>query len=124
MASILDLQHSFSLQFMKNGSTAMSIDCALTEIETLFLPTKGFNTNLLLYHVIIGNMYTYSFTCMISHVHRCAPKTVLHAHKNIIYECLFLFLFSKVVEFLISGAIFHKFSSAYVSMPDTVIIDY
>ena len=61
---------------------------------------------------------------MISHVHGCAAKTVLHAHQNIIYECLFLFLFSKVVEFLISVAIFHKFSSAYVSMPDTVIIDY
>ena len=52
-----------------------------TEIERPFLATKGFNTNLvqflLLYHVIINNVHI-SFSCTISHVHKHAPKTVLH----------------------------------------------
>ena len=42
-----------------------------------------------LYHVIISNMHVYSFTCMISHMHGHAPKTILHAWKIIIHEGLF-----------------------------------
>ena len=50
------------------------------------------------YYVIISNVYVCSFMCMISQIHRCAPKTVLHAqnfvYKNIIiYEDLLWFLF-------------------------------
>ena len=57
-----------------------------TEIEKLFLPTKGFNTNLVQFHLlyhIISNMHI-SFTCLISHVHRRAPKAVLHA-QNLVH---------------------------------------
>ena len=50
---------------------------------------QGFNTNLVhflsLCHAINSNVYVCSLTCMISHVHRCAPKTVLHA-QNLKYE--------------------------------------
>ena len=60
----------------------------MTEIEMLFLAPKGFKTNLVqflpLYHVIISNVHVCSFTCTISHVHRSAPKTVLHVRKIMI----------------------------------------
>ena len=55
----------------------------MTEIERPFLDGKGFNTNLiqflLPYHVIISNVHVSTFMCIISHVHRCSPKTALHA---------------------------------------------
>ena len=69
----------------------------MTETERPFLATKDFNTNLVQclppYYVIISNLHVYSFMCMISHVHRHAPKTVLHTRnlvskKIIIYEGL------------------------------------
>ena len=60
-----------------------------TEIKWLFLTVKGFNTNLVhflpWYHVIISNVHLCSFTCTISHVHRCASKTVLCA-QNLVYK--------------------------------------
>ena len=53
----------------------------MTEIERSLLAAKGFNTNLVQclppYYVIISNVYVCSFTYMISHMHRRAPKTVL-----------------------------------------------
>ena len=53
----------------------------MTEIERSLLAAKGFNTNLVQclppYYVIISNVYVCPFTCMISHMHRRAPKTVL-----------------------------------------------
>ena len=55
----------------------------MTEIERPFLAAKGFNTNLIQYlqpyHVVI--------MCTISHVHGCAPKTVLHA-QNLVHKKL------------------------------------
>ena len=69
----------------------------MTEIERPFLAARGFNTNLVQcvppYFVIISNMHVRCFTRTISHLHRRAPKTVLHAQKlvyekNIIYEGL------------------------------------
>ena len=61
----------------------------MTKIERPFLAAKGFNTNLVQclppYYVIISTVHIYPFTCMISHVHRHAPKTVLHA-QNLVYE--------------------------------------
>ena len=74
----------------------------MSEIERPFLVAKGFNTNsvqcLPLYYVIISKVHICSFTCTISHMHRCAPKMVLHAQnlvykKIIIYEGLLCFLF-------------------------------
>ena len=63
----------------------------MTEVERLFLSAKGFNTNLvnflLPYHVIISIVHVCSSMCMISHVHRCAPKTVLRA-RNFVYKKL------------------------------------
>ena len=64
-----------------------------------FIVLKSFNINLvqfiLWYHVIFSDVNICSFICIISHVHRCAPKTVLHtqntkslAQKVIIYEGL------------------------------------
>ena len=65
-----------------------------TEIERQFLAAKGFNTNLVQflprYCVIISNVYiihVYFFTCMISHVHGCAHKTILDA-QNLMHEKL------------------------------------
>ena len=55
----------------------------MTEIERSFLAAKGFNTNLVqclpLYYVIISKVHVCSFMCTISHVHKHAPKMVLHA---------------------------------------------
>ena len=63
----------------------------MTEIERPLLSAKGFNTNLvnflLPYHVIISIVHVCSFMCMISHVHRRAPKTVLRA-RNFVYKKL------------------------------------
>ena len=63
----------------------------MTEIERPFLAAKGVNTNLVQclppYYVIISNVHVFSFTCMISHVNRPAPKTVLHA-RNLLYDKL------------------------------------
>ena len=62
-----------------------------TEIERLFLPAKGFNTNLVQFlpphHFIISNMHVFSFTCRISHVQGRAPETVLRA-RNLVHEKL------------------------------------
>ena len=69
----------------------------MTEIKRPFLAARGFNTNLVQcvppYFVTISNMHVRSLTRTISHLHRRAPKTVLHARKlmyekNIIYEDL------------------------------------
>ena len=63
-----------------------------TEIERLLLAAKGVSTNLVHflppYHVIISNMYIYSFTGTISHIYGCVPKTVLHA-QNLMYKIPF-----------------------------------
>ena len=56
----------------------------------LFLAAEGFNTNLVQFlppYVSISNLHICTFMCMISHVHGCAPKTVLHA-QNLVYEKL------------------------------------
>ena len=62
-----------------------------TEIERLFLPGKGFNTNLiqflLPYHVIINNVHVCSYACTISHVNGHACKTALHA-QNLVHKKL------------------------------------
>ena len=61
----------------------------MQDSNRLFLAAKGFNTNfvqfLLPYHVIVSNLYVYSFMCTISQVHGCEPKTVLHA-QNLVHE--------------------------------------
>ena len=74
----------------------------MTEIKRPFLAAKAFNANLVQclppHYVIISNRHICSFTCRISHIHRCAPKTVLHAlnlvcEKFVTYEGLLWFLF-------------------------------
>ena len=66
----------------------------MTEIERPFLVAKGFNTNLVQclppYYFIFSNEHVCSFTCTISDVHRCAPKTVLHA-QNLVYEIIIIY---------------------------------
>ena len=60
-------------------------------MERLFLTAKDFNTTLIKflppYHVIVSNMLVCSFMDTIFHVHKRAPKTVLHAH-NLVYKKL------------------------------------
>ena len=66
----------------------------MTEIGRPLLAAKGFNNNLVQclppYYVIISNVHVCSFTCMISHVHRGAPKTVLRA-RNLVYEKVIIY---------------------------------
>ena len=66
----------------------------MTEIERPFLAAKGFNTNLVQclppYFVIISNMHVCSLTYTISHLHRCAPKTILRARK-LVYEIIIIY---------------------------------
>ena len=60
-----------------------------TEIERPLLAAKRFNTNLVQfltpYCVTISNMHVCCFMCMISHVHRCVPKTVLQV-RNVVHK--------------------------------------
>ena len=55
----------------------------MTEIEQLSVAIQGFNTNLVqflsLCHIIISNMHVNIFMCMIYHMHRHEPNTVLSA---------------------------------------------
>ena len=66
----------------------------MTKIERPFLAAKGFNTNsvqcLPLYYAFISKVHVCSFTFTISHVHRRAPKTVLHA-RNLMYEKIIIY---------------------------------
>ena len=63
----------------------------MTEIESLLLAAKSFNSNLVHflppYYVINKNVHVCSFIGTISHLHGRAPKTVLHEW-NIVNEKL------------------------------------
>ena len=56
-----------------------------TEMEMLFLPAKGFNTNLVQFLplYVFSNIHVCSFTC--TNVNGRAPKTVLRA-RNPVHE--------------------------------------
>ena len=66
----------------------------MTETGRPFLTAKGFNTNLVQclppYYVIVSNVHVCSFTGTISHMHRRAPKTVLHA-QNLVYTKIIIY---------------------------------
>ena len=70
----------------RNNITYRKGTICRTEIERLFLATKNFNINLvqfLLPYVIISN------------VHGCAPKRVLHAQKITIHEGLYWHVYAR-----------------------------
>ena len=83
------MEHSYHVN--RNSIASRKVTKRKTVTERPLLVAKGFRTNLVqflpLYHVIVSSVHVCSFTCTIPHVHKRAPKMVLHA-RNLVYQKL------------------------------------